>query len=544
MSTRVLKFVAVFAVLIGATAATFNSEDSRHFEILKNIEIFTNLYREVNSNYVDDIDPGEFMRTGIDAMVKSLDPYTNYISEADIEGYRFITEGKYHGIGAQSTIIDDYVTITELYKDQPADKAGLRPGDQVIAVDGQNAKGKSMSDFNQIIRGAPGSTVVLTVKRPGERNEQTFNVVRENIEVKNVPYYGMVSDEVGYIILTKFTREASRNIAAAFKDLKKENPNMSGIILDLRNNGGGLLHEAVNICNIFIPKDELVVSTKGKVKDWGRNFNTSGTPIDLDIPIAVLINGRSASASEIVSGVLQDYDRGVLIGQQSYGKGLVQNTMDLGYNAKVKVTTAKYYIPSQRCIQAVDYKDGKPVSIPDAERTKFHTKNGRVVLDGGGVRPDIPVDAPASSGILKSLVDEHLIFQFLNEYCKNVPSIDKVEKYHFTDFNAFVDFLERKDFEFESESDDLINKLISTSEEEGYQLSSSLQQLKAEMKAAKKAEVLKYKTQIIKLIEKDMAARYYYQNGKIEMGLRNDDEIKVAIDILGNEKEYKKTLGF
>lgn len=320
------------ALVVVASAFTLATTNDKYFEIVKNIEIFANVYRELNTNYVDEVDPGRLMRTGIDAMVGSLDPFTNYISEADIEGYRFITEGRYHGVGAVSEKMGDYITITELYKDQPADKAGLRPGDQIIAVDGKDAKGKTNDELTEIMRGFPGSTVELTIRRPGSPGDFKVSLVRGDVNVPNVPYYGMVSQGVGYIALSIFTQDAGRNISNALKELKAQDPNLKGLILDLRGNGGGLLHEAVNICNIFIPKDEVVVSTRGKIKERDQVFRTMNPPIDLEIPVTVLINKRSASASEIVSGVLQDYDRGVLIGQRSYGKGLVQNTMEVGYN--------------------------------------------------------------------------------------------------------------------------------------------------------------------------------------------------------------------
>lgn len=542
MRHKIFKITAVLLIFVLGMATTVLTEKNRHFEILKNIEIFANIYREVNTNYVDEIDPGEFMRTGIDAMVGSLDPFTNYISESDIEGYRFMTEGKYHGIGATSAIKGDYITVTSLYKDQPADKAGLNIGDQIVAVDGENAKGKSMADFNLIIRGYPGTVVDLTVKRPGLNKDFVISLTRGEVKVENVPYSGMVNDEIGYVVLTTFTRNAGQNIAMAFKALKEEHPNIKGLILDLRGNGGGLLREAVNICNIFIPKDKLVVSTKGKVKDWDRSFKTSGSPIDLDIPLAVLINKNSASASEIVSGVIQDYDRGVVLGQRSYGKGLVQNTMDVGYNSKVKITTAKYYIPSQRCIQSVEYKDGKPVHIADELRATFYTKNKRPVLDGGGVRPDIYIDSP-TKGIMKNLVKDHLIFDFVTQYCLQIDSIETIEDFHFTDFNAFVDFLQTNKDKFEVDSEKTLENLGKKATKDGFDLAGELSALKNKMNTAKSAEVLRYKAEITALIEKEIAGRYYYQEGQIKMGLRNDKEIKEAVNVLSDKNRYNEILG-
>lgn len=543
MKQNAIKVLGIIVIFIIGTAATTNIGENRHFEIIKNIQIFTSLYKEVNTNYVDEIDPGEFMRTGLDAMMQSLDPYTVYYSEADIEGYRFITEGKYHGIGAGADVIGGYVTVTSVNKDTPADKAGIKVGDKILSVDGQNAKGKSMEDFNYIIKGAPGSSVKLVIERKGSSKPITKNVVREEVKVENVPYYGLLKDDIGYIALTKFTRQASNNVRHAFKELKKEKKDMKGLVLDLRGNGGGFLNEAVNICNIFIPKNELVVTTRGKIRDWDRSFRTTGDPTDLDIPIVILINKKSASASEIVSGVIQDYDRGVLIGQQSYGKGLVQNTMDLGYNAKVKVTTAKYYIPSQRCIQAVEYKNGEPVEIPDDERQKFETRNGRTVLDGGGIRPDIKIKSPANEGILKSLLDQHFIFDFVSEWAaqdREMP--DNVEDFYFKEFNQFLSFIEKRNYDFDSDSDLLFKKLKKTAGKEGYNIDGSFNQLESALKAAKRNEVVNNEDAIIKMIEKEIAGRYYYENGKIRMGLRNDSEVKEAIKLIENPNEYNRIL--
>ncbi|NRB51579.1 MAG: S41 family peptidase [Saprospiraceae bacterium] len=539
---RILKFSAILAIFVFGIAATQSPSTDKYFEILKNIEIFTNLYREVNTYYVDDLDPGKLMRTGIDAMMESLDPYTNYISESDIEGYRFMTEGKYSGIGAMSKKMGDYVTITELYKDNSADKAGLRPGDQIIAVDGQSAKGKKPEDVNNIMRGFPGTEVELTIRRPGEKSERKVKLVREEVNVPNVPYSGMVSDKVGYVALSTFTRDAGRNVANAFKKLKEATPDMNGLIFDLRGNGGGLLNEAVNICNIFIPKGQIVVTTKGKVKDWDRSFKTLNPSMDEKIPVVILIDKNSASASEIVSGVLQDYDRAVLLGQRSYGKGLVQNTRDIGYNSKVKMTTAKYYIPSQRCIQSVEYEEGEPVDIPDAKRAKFTTRNGRTVLDGGGIAPDMEVDPHGESAIIKSLMRQNILFDYVTDYCLKNDSIAAINDYHFEDYDDFLTFLNDRSFAYDSESEKLLKKLKKESSKEGFSLTSEIEMLEKKVQTAKEGELKKYKDDIIDLIEKEIASRYYYQIGKIKMGLRNDKEIKEAVSLFGDLDKYNKLL--
>lgn len=539
---RLIRLGGVLALVIVLMAAS-QQPNNRHFEIIKNLEIFSNLYKEINTSYVDDVDPGTLMRTGVDAMMESLDPFTNYISESEIEGYRFMTEGKYNGIGAVSRRMGDFVTITELYEGHAADNAGLKPGDKLVAIDGKDAKGKDPDAINNILRGFPGTEVELTIRRPGTATDFNVMLVRGEVSVPNVPYSGMVSDDVGYIALTTFTRDAGKNVGDALTKLKKENPNLKGIIFDLRDNGGGLLGEAVNVSNVFIPRNELVVTTKGKVKDWDRGFNTLGEGVDIDIPLTVLINKRSASASEIVSGVMQDYDRGVLMGQRSYGKGLVQHTRDIGYNSKLKLTTAKYYIPSGRCIQSVEYENGEPVDIPDEKRTPFKTKNNRVVLDGGGVKPDVIIDELSDAAIVKGLLEQHLIFDYVTQYCLTKDSIDTVEDFHFDDFNGFVNFLDNKDFHYNTDSEKLLNKLQKKSKTEGYDLTESIESLKAQIEVSKKDALKEYEKEIIDLIEKEIASRYYFQEGKIKMSLRNDIEIVEAIKLLGNKMEYNKILG-
>lgn len=533
------------AVVIAASlslAASLSPVSDKFFEISRNIEIFANVYRELNLNYVDEIDPGKLMRTGIDAMVGSLDPFTNYISEADIESYRLTTEGRYNGIGASSEKIGDFVTITELYEGYAADKAGLKAGDQIIAVDGKDAKGKDPEALNEILRGFPGTTVNLTIRRPGRSDEFNVSLVRAEVDVPNVPYSGIVGDHIGYINLTTFTQEAGRNVGNALRELKSQDPDLKGVILDLRGNGGGLLHEAVNVCNAFIGKDMLVATNRGKIKEQDRGFSTFMPAVDPDIPLAVLIDKKSASASEIVSGTMQDYDRGVLLGQRSYGKGLVQNVMEVGYNARVKVTTAKYYIPSGRCIQSVEYKNGEPVDIPDSRRTKFSTRNGRTVLDGGGVTPDLPLNQPADDPIVKALVNQHIIFDFVTQFCLKNPSIDSVDQFKFTDFDAFLKYVESRDFKYETESEKLLKEFKEKAAKDGYKLDAEIAAMEQNIRNAKRTALAGYKNTILDLIERDIAGRYYYKTGKIKMTLRNDSEVTEAKKVLLDKARYEGTL--
>ena len=535
--------LALTAILLAVSiSTTFKTDHGKYFEISKNIEIFTNLYKELNSYYVDELDPSKLMRTGIEAMVESLDPYTNYISEADIEGYRFVVEGKYTGIGAQFKLVGEFPTITELYEESPAKKAGLKAGDIIREIDGRSAKSKNVDAVNDIMKGYPGTEVELSIERPGQSKDLKIRLVREEVQVPNVPYSGMIADKIGYFALTTFTRDAGQNVANALKDLKKEHPDLKGVVFDLRGNGGGLLNEAVNVCNVFIPKNELVVTTKGKIKDWDRSFKTLNDPVDENIPLIILIDKGSASASEIVSGTIQDYDRGILLGQRSYGKGLVQNTRDIGYNSKLKITTSKYYIPSGRCIQSVSYKDGEPVNVPDSERAVFKTRSGRPVLDGGGVKPDMIVDKDDQSNILSTLDEKNLVFDYVTQYCLKHDSITDLENFHFTEWNEFVAFLDKKNFDYDTESEKLLEQLKSRSKDDGYIIENDIKTLEAKIIEAKKNDIIKHKEVITDMIEKEIASRYYYQNGRVKIGLRNDKEIKEAIELLNDPLAYKKLL--
>ena len=526
------------------TSASIDSPPNheKYFEISKNIEIFTNLYKEINTYYVDEIDPAKLMRIGVDAMLESLDPYTNYISESEIEGFRYITEGKYSGIGALFRKVDNKIMITEPWEGQPAQKAGLKAGDVILAVDGKSTAGKNTEDVIDILKGYPGTEVILTVKRFGENKDRKISLIRDEVNIPNVPYSGMISDEVGYVALTTFTRNAGKNVGAAVKKLKEENPNLKGVVFDLRGNGGGLLTEAVDVSNVFIPKNELVVTTRGKVKDWDRSFKTLNKPVDEEIPLVVLIDNGSASASEIVSGVLQDLDRGVLLGQRSYGKGLVQNTRDVGYNSKVKLTTAKYYIPSGRCIQSVKYDNGEPLDIPDAERTPFKTRSGRAVLDGGGVKPDMMVGENEELRVIKSLNSKYLIFQFVNEFVAGMDDQISIEDYKFDGFDQFITFLEKRNYSYESESEKILNKLMMTAQEEEFEISDELKNAASKINTVKIKDIARYEDRITSLIEKEIASRFFYEQGKIKMGLRNDIEIKEAIDLLKNQAKYSSLL--
>lgn len=520
------------------------SGGGRLFEISKNLEIYNTLFKELNTYYVDEIDPGKLMRTGVDAMLGTLDPYTNYISESQIERYRYMTEGRYNGIGAVIYKIDNQFTIVEPHEGSPAFEAGLRAGDILLSVDGQSLEGRDIEELGTFLRGAPNTKMTLSLRRPGQKELVTAEVTRNEIEIPNVPYHGMVDPAVGYINLTTFTPDASKNIANALRELKRDNPGMQGIIIDLRENGGGLLREAVNISNIFIPKDQEVVVTKGKVKDWDQSFKTTNNPMDEQIPLVVLINKRSASASEIVSGVIQDLDRGILVGQRSYGKGLVQNTKEIGYNAKVKLTTAKYYIPSGRCIQSVSYKDGEPVDIADAMRTPFKTRNGRRVLDGGGVTPDVVLEEPKLSPFAQYLRDEFYIFRYVTEWSLKNKTIDSPSVFKFNQYDEFVKFILDKKPNYVSESEKALETLKAALETDQYSklTDADVKALEKKIKKNLQTELEKNRADIITEIERDIITRNYHQRGKIIYTLDHDTEVVEAVNVIKDKDRYAKIL--
>ncbi len=538
---HLISVVLISAILV---SLAFVEGQNKQFEISKNLEIFTNIYRELNSNYVDDIDPARIMRTGIEAMLETLDPYTNYISEADIESYRYMAEGKYDGIGARVRKMGEYVTIVEPYEDGPALAAGLKAGDQIIAVEGKDAKGKKTDEVNDILKGFPGTSVTITIRRPGESKDRDVTVERNEVSVKNVPYSGMLNDEVGYVVLTTFTANAGRNVAEAIKELLADNPSIKGLVFDLRDNGGGYLREAVSISNLFIPKDEVVVTTKGKVKDRDRSYRTMNQPLLPDLPLVILTNKWTASASEIVSGVVQDLDRGLVLGQKTYGKGLVQNTVDLDYNAKLKLTTAKYYIPSGRCIQSVSYKDGEPVDVSEDQKAVFKTRAGRKVLDGGGIMPDIAIGAQNKAAILQFLADNNLIFHYATHYHQTHPDIGDVKSFQFTDFDDFIEFVQNKNLDFQTTTEKELDELMAAAEDDKLAdlLEEQVTEMRSQIEKEKEDDLTEYREDIIKLLENEIVSRYYFQTGKIQKSLENDEEIQKAIEILTDRVTYASYL--
>jgi carboxyl-terminal processing protease len=543
MNRKYIILATVGLVVITGIAATYQQK-GRYFDIIKNLEIFSNLYKEVNSNYVDEVDPNQLMKVGIDAMLATLDPFTNYFSESQIEGWRFKNEEGEASSGLKVKKIGTDLVISGIIEDSPAHEAGLKVGDQIKAVNGENTDKRTAEDVMDIISGLPGSEMNLDVVRPGETEIKNIKIVRGGMDGKNVPYSGMVDPGIGYISLTTFTRDAGRNVANALRDLKTENADLKGVILDLRGNGGGLLREAINVCNVFIPAEETVVTTRSKVVEADQQYKTRNEPVDAGIELVVLIDENSASASEIVSGVMQDLDRGVVIGQLSYGKGLVQNTFDVGYNAKVKLTTSKYYIPSGRCIQSVEYKNGERVHIPDDKRAKFKTRAGRTVLDGGGVQPDIPLPAEQRALIVKKLNQQDILFNFATQYCIGKDSIGPLESYRFTDFAAFKSYLEKSNFKFDSETDEAIRKLKEVAAKESYtgDVIGQVDELQKAVEKEKAAQVDLHQKEIMQAIEKEILSRYYFETGTVRHQLKNDPELAEAIKVINDPARYTSIL--
>ena len=510
------------------------------FEISKNLDIFSSAFREVNMYYVDSIEPGKLMKTGIDAMLETLDPYTNYIPESEVEDYRFMTTGQYGGIGALIRMKGDYVAISEPYEGYPAHKADIRAGDEIIEIDGVSAKGKKTDEVSRILKGQPKTQVKLLLKRQGEKNMIEKVLTREEIKVKSVPYYGMIGTEIGYIRLSHFTDNCGAEVKEALIKLKEKSP--KGIILDLRFNPGGLLNEAVNVSNVFLDRGQDIVSTKGKMKSLDRTYKAINTAIDKEIPLAVLVNSGSASASEIVSGSIQDLDRGVIIGQRTFGKGLVQTTRTLGYNSQLKITTSKYYVPSGRCIQALDYThrntDGSVGKIPDSLVTEFKTRAGRKVFDGGGILPDVVVEQKKLSNITASLISKSIIFDFASQYRNQHASIAAARDFHLSesDWTDFINFISDKDYDYTTKSEKSLEDLKKNSEEEKYleALKSGIEDLKLKLAHDKKEDVDKNREEISNIIEQEIVSRYYLQSGKIEASFQEDAEIQKALEVLAN----------
>jgi len=526
-----------------------NESNNRYFEIAKNLDIFATLFTELNAYYVDEINPNLLMKIAIDAMLESLDPYTNYIPEDEIEDYRTMTTGQYGGIGALVGQREGKTYILMPYKGFPAEQSNLKIGDQIISVDGIELDGKNNDDVSKLLKGQANTKVTLEVLRWGDSKTQKITIERANIKIGNIPYYTMLNEEVGYLQLTDFTSNASREMRKVLEDLKSQGA--TKIILDLRGNPGGLLNEAINICNLFIPKHSEVVSTMGKIEEWNKSYKANNAPFDLEIPLVVLIDNRSASASEIVAGVMQDYDRGVLVGRRTFGKGLVQTTRPLSYNSQMKITTAKYYIPSGRCIQEIDYsnrdENGDALKNPDSIRTEFKTiNNKRIVFDGNGLDPDIEVEKTDLAPITNSLIEKSLIFFYANDFYAQNPNIVSPKEFYLsdTDYQNFVNWLADKKYDYTTDVEKNLEELEKAAKEEQYYqlIQTDLDALKTRVMHNKEEDLQNFKDEIKKQLEIAIVARYYNQKGQIEASLKKDKDIEKALSILDNMQEYESLL--
>jgi carboxyl-terminal processing protease len=521
----------------------------RYFEIAKSLDIFATLYKEVNTYYVDEVNPNSLVKEGIDRMLESLDPYTNYIPEDEIEDFRTMTTGQYAGIGAVIGRRNNIPTVLMNYEGYPAQKSGILIGDEVLEVDGiELAKRGASMDISKLLKGQAGTKVKLKVKRYGKPEPLVIELTRERIKINNVPYAGMVGADIGYIQLKDFNQEAGRDVKKALVDLKEKGA--KSIVLDLRDNPGGLLNEAVNICNLFLPKDLEMVATKGKVTEWNKQYRSLSAPVDTAIPVVVLVNNYSASASEIVSGVMQDYDRGVLVGVRTYGKGLVQTTRPLSYGGTLKITTAKYYIPSGRCIQAIDYShrtaEGKALTIADSARMAFKTQRGRSVYDGGGVSPDLEVKSPTLTPIAQSLLAKGLIFDYATQYRSQHVAAAPTATFALTDdeFAKFLKWLEGKEYDYATKVESSLTELEDFAKKENYysDIKEQIEGLKKKMSHNKEHDLSKNKQEIVELLEQEILSRYYLERGIKESSFDSDPQLLEALAVLRNPARYKGIL--
>ncbi|MCC5920478.1 MAG: S41 family peptidase [Cyclobacteriaceae bacterium] len=540
--------LAVFVLALVSFRSQF-ADDDKYFQIAKNLDIFATLFKEINSYYVDEVNPSDVMKKGIEGMLESLDPYTNFIPEDDIEDFRTMTTGEYGGIGSLIGNRGGKNMILMPYTDFPAHKAGLRIGDELLEIDGIDVTDKSTPDISKLLKGQANSSFTIKIQRFGEEEPRLIELKREKITVKNVPYYGLINDDVGYIKLSDFTTGAGKEVKNAVIDLKSQGA--KSILLDLRDNPGGLLSEAVNVSNVFVPKGSVIVKTKGKVEDWNKTYKALNAPTDLDIPVAVLTSSRSASAAEIVAGVIQDYDRGVLIGQKTFGKGLVQATRPLTYNSQLKVTTAKYYIPSGRCIQAIDYsnrnEDGSVGKVPDSLINSFETLNAsRIVYDGGGVDPDIVVNDKSYAPITRSLVGKSLIFDWATEYRQKNESIGDPRKFAISDndYKNFINWLSDKEYDYTTKVEITIDELIKSARKEKYydEIKDQIYELKGKMMHNKEQDLITFEEEIRMFIDQEVVSRYYQREGIIQNSFSVDPMVNEATKVLSNQEQYASLL--
>lgn len=544
LNTISKSLLVLFTLLI----PTFGNAQSNGFEVIRSLEIMNEIYQNLEKYYVDDLNSGNMSKTAIDAMLHELDPYTVYYHETDIEDYQLMTTGQYGGIGALIRKVDDFTYITEPYEGNPAQIAGLRAGDKILEIDGIDMKGKPSDQVSKALKGPKGTELSIIVERP-EEGKKTFKFNRNEIKLPDVPYSGMVNEKVGYIKLNSFTRTAHQEVLAAFTSLKAEG--MEKLIFDLRGNGGGLLIEAVKIVNMFVPKNETVVTTKARVSEENRNYTTMSAPTDLDIPVIVLVDGGSASASEIVAGSLQDLDRAVIVGTTSFGKGLVQRTYDMSYGSKVKITIAKYYTPSGRCVQRLEYYDklegDRAEEIPDSLIQIYHTRNGREVIDGRGIEPDEEVDPGEFSRLTATIYAENFVFDYATKFYYANQGNPPAKDFDLSEeeYNKFKAYVLEQDFSYSTASEEQLKKMKETAEEEGFyeDMQSEYEALLAKVVPSKDRDLEKFKSEIKQLLENEIVSRFHYQEGRAIHSFKDDVYLNKAVEIFNNNETYDTILG-
>lgn len=535
-------------IIVSACFLAFKKPAENYFEIAKSLDIFATLFKEVNTYYVDEVDPQKLIRHGIDSMLESLDPYTDFIPENELENFRIATTGQYAGIGALIGVINKKIIVTHPYKNFPAHKSGIKVGDELIAVNGVSVQGKTTAETSTLLKGAAKTEVEVKVRRYGQKNDLIFKIKREKISISNLPYSGLIGSDIGYIKLDDFTPGASKEVADAVTKLKQQGAKK--IVLDLRDNPGGLLHEAINIVNLFIPKGKEVVSTKGKVAEWNKTYTTLNSPVDTEIPLILMINEGSASASEIVAGALQDYDRAVLIGGRTFGKGLVQTTRQLSYNSQLKVTTAKYHIPSGRCIQKLDYahrkQDGSVNAFADSLKTAFHTKNGRTVYDGGGLDPDILLEQRYLGEVTSTLYTSGLIFEYATKFCNDNPAQPDLKSFKLSDkeFEKFIAWIRDQKFSYSTSLEYETKKLVEAAKRERYfsDLEGELKSLSSKIESNKAEDLHRFKDEISELLSRQIAFHYALNEGQYIVSLAYDTAIGEAIKSFDDISVYRKIL--
>ena len=527
--------------------AAKTEKGSREFEISKNLDIFNALFKELDMFYVDTICPEKEIKNGIDAMLENLDPYTNYYPESEMEDLKYMTTGEYAGIGSLISQKDGKVFIVEIYEGMPAYKNGLKVGDVLVEIDGVKVDNKTSSEVSEMLKGQAKTTVKVTVERLGEKKRITKEIIREKIVIDPITYSGVLDSNVGYINLSSFTDKSADSFKEAFLDLKN-NKKVESLIIDLRNNPGGIMSEAVKITNLFVDKNSTILYTKGKVSQWDEMYKATSEPIDKKIPIVVLVNRNSASAAEIVAGALQDLDRAVIMGERTFGKGLVQTTRDLPYGGNLKVTIAKYYIPSGRCIQAIDYtnrnKDGFVQRIPDSLTSEFKTSKGRIVRDGCGIFPDFFIESEKNAVISYHLYNEKLIFDYVNLYQSTRKTIAPLKDFKFTEYEEFKEFVKSRSFSYKLRTEELLNTLITTAKEEGYYeiAKKEFDLLQEKLSHDLDKDLAFFRGEITELISAEIAKRYYYQKGEIIEILKNDKVSLEAIELLKDREKYQAML--